>query len=220
MSESTHDHAAALPDSHSWWRDLRDAARGTRHDYTSGNIGRAIFLLAVPMVLEMLMKSLFAVSDVFWVARRGADAIATVGLTESLMIIVYTLAVGLSIAATATVARRVGEKDPDAAARAGVQDFSSSSSTPRSAAPATRRWRCACCSSCSRRSSCTRSPRSATWINLGVFWLFEIPFAWWLSTRGSVGYRSVFVAVLAAYSVMAAVSTVLFKRGRWRTHTV
>ena len=103
------------------WTDLRDAVRGTRHDYTTGSIGRAIFLLAVPMVLEMVMESLFAVSDVFWVGRLGPDAVATVGLTESMMIIVYTLAVGLSIAVTATVARRVGEKNPDDAARAAVQ---------------------------------------------------------------------------------------------------
>ena len=103
------------------WTDVRDAMRGTRHDYTSGSIGRAIFLLAVPMVLEMVMESLFAVSDVFWVGKIGPDAVATVGLTESMMIIVYTLAVGLSIAVTATVARRIGEKNPDAAARAAVQ---------------------------------------------------------------------------------------------------
>ncbi len=101
--------------------DLRDAVRGTRHDYTSGSIRRAIFLLAVPMVLEMVMESLFAVSDVFWVGKLGPDAVATVGLTESMMIVVYTLAVGLSIAVTATVARRIGEKNPDAAARAAVQ---------------------------------------------------------------------------------------------------
>jgi putative MATE family efflux protein len=105
----------------STWTDLRDAVRGTRHDYTSGSIERAIFLLAVPMVLEMVMESLFAVSDVFWVGRLGPDAVATVGLTESMMIVVYTLAVGLSIAVTATVARRIGEKNPDGAARAAVQ---------------------------------------------------------------------------------------------------
>lgn len=103
------------------WSDIRDAMRGTRHDYTSGSIERAIFLLAVPMVLEMVMESLFAVSDVFWVGRLGPDAVATVGLTESMMIVVYTLAVGLSIAVTATVARRIGEKNPDSAARAAVQ---------------------------------------------------------------------------------------------------
>ena len=103
------------------WRDVRDAMRGTSHDYTDGPIGRAIFLLAVPMVLEMMMESLFAVSDVFFVSKLGANAIATVGLTESLMIIVYTIAMGLSISATAVVARRVGEGDKDAAGRAAVQ---------------------------------------------------------------------------------------------------
>jgi putative MATE family efflux protein len=109
------------PSTRGTWRDLRDAVRGTSHDYTDGPIGRAIFLLAVPMVLEMMMESLFAVSDVFFVSKLGADAIATVGLTESLMIIVYTIAMGLSISATAVVARRVGEGDTDAAGRAAVQ---------------------------------------------------------------------------------------------------
>jgi putative MATE family efflux protein len=103
------------------WSDVRDAVRGSRHDYTSGSIRRAIFLLAVPMVLEMVMESLFAVSDVFWVGKLGPDAVATVGLTESMMIVVYTLAVGLSIAVSATVSRRIGEKNPDGAARAAVQ---------------------------------------------------------------------------------------------------
>ncbi len=111
---------AAAP-ARSVWSDVRDAVRGTRHDYTSGSIGRAIFLLAVPMVLEMVMESLFAVSDVFWVGKIGPDAVATVGLTESMMIIIYTLAAGLSIAVSATVARRIGEKNPDGAARAAVQ---------------------------------------------------------------------------------------------------
>jgi len=103
------------------WSELRLAARGTKHDYTTGSIGRAIFLLAVPMVLEMVMESVFAVVDIFWVARLGPDAVATVGLTESLMAVVYTLAIGLAIGATATVARRIGEKNPDAAARAAMQ---------------------------------------------------------------------------------------------------
>lgn len=103
------------------WAQVRDALRGTEHDYTQGEIGVAIMLLSVPMVLEMLMESLFALSDIFFVSRLGANAIAVVGLTESLMIIVYTLAMGLSIAVTAIVARRIGEKDPEAAARAAVQ---------------------------------------------------------------------------------------------------
>jgi putative MATE family efflux protein len=103
------------------WRDVRDAIRGSEHDYTAGPIGRAIFLLAIPMVIEMGMESLFAVVDVFFVGKLGASAVATVGLTESLMIVLYTIAFGLSIGATATVSRRIGEKDADGAARAAVQ---------------------------------------------------------------------------------------------------
>lgn len=105
----------------SLWRDIRDALKGTQHDYTHGPIGRAILLLAVPMVIEMMMESVFAVVDVFFVGRLGAAAVATVGLTESLMIVLYTIAFGLSIGATATVSRRIGEKDADGAARAAVQ---------------------------------------------------------------------------------------------------
>ena len=104
-----------------FWNDLAAALRGSSHDYTSGPIGRAIFLLAVPMVIEMAMESVFAVVDVFFVGRLGAAAVATVGLTESLMIVIYTVAFGLSIGATATVPRRIGEKDADGAARAAVQ---------------------------------------------------------------------------------------------------
>jgi len=103
------------------WRTLREAVRGSSIDYTSAPLGRAIIMLAVPMVLEMAMESIFAVADVFWVAHLGADAVATVGLTESMMTIVYTLAMGLSIGATAIVARRVGERDHEGAARAAVQ---------------------------------------------------------------------------------------------------
>jgi putative MATE family efflux protein len=113
--------AAAPPPSGGLWRDIRDAMRGMEHDYTQGPIGRAVFLLAVPMVLEMSMESIFAVVDAFFVGRLGPAAVATIGLTESLMVVIYTVAMGLSIGATATVARRIGEKDPDGAARATVQ---------------------------------------------------------------------------------------------------
>jgi len=117
-ADAHHDPAPHTP---GWWRDLRDAARGTSHDYTEGALGRAIFLLAVPMVLEMVMESLFAVSDVFFVSRLGAAAVATVGLTESMMIVVYTIAMGLAIAAAAMISRRIGEQDPEAAAVTTVQ---------------------------------------------------------------------------------------------------
>ena len=106
------------------WSSIVEAVRGSHHrDYTKGAIGRSIFLLAVPMVLEMLMESIFAVVDIFWVSYLGTDAAATVGLTESIMTLIYALAIGLSIGATATVARRIGERNPDGAARAAVQSI-------------------------------------------------------------------------------------------------
>lgn len=113
--------AAAPPPASGVWASLRDAVRGTRQSYTDGPIGRAIVLLAVPMVLEMSMESVFAVMDVFFVSRLGAASVATVGLTESLLVLVYTMAMGLSIGVTATVARRIGEGDADGAARTAVQ---------------------------------------------------------------------------------------------------
>lgn len=102
-------------------REIRDALRGTDRDYTTGPLGEALLLLAVPMVLEMVMESVFAVVDVYWVASLGAPAVAAVGLTESVLSLMYAVAMGLSMGATALVARRVGEKDPEGAARSAVQ---------------------------------------------------------------------------------------------------
>jgi putative MATE family efflux protein len=105
------------------WATLREAVRGSRLDYTTAPIGRAVIMLAIPMVMEMAMESIFAVADVFWVAHLGADAVATVGLTESMLTLIYTAAMGLSIGATALVARRTGEHDAEGAARAAGQSI-------------------------------------------------------------------------------------------------
>ncbi|HSU27855.1 MAG TPA: MATE family efflux transporter, partial [Chitinophagaceae bacterium] len=101
------------------WRSLR----GEEHDYTQGSIRVAIVLLAIPMILELSLESVFAVVDMFFVGKLGANAIATVGLTELAITIIYSVAIGLSTAATAVVSRRIGEKDPDAAAHAGMQSI-------------------------------------------------------------------------------------------------
>jgi len=105
----------------SMWASIREALRGSHQDFTAGSLNRAIMLLAIPMVLEMVLESLFAVVDVFWVGRLGADAVATVGLTESLLSLIIAVGFGLGMSTTAMVARRIGEKDPKDAAVAGVQ---------------------------------------------------------------------------------------------------
>src|SRR5260370_19610869 len=87
-----------------FWASVREAIRGSDQDFTTGSMNRAIFLLASPMVLEMAMESLFAIVDVFWVARLGSDAVATVGLTESMLALVFSVAMGLSLSTTAMVA--------------------------------------------------------------------------------------------------------------------
>src|SRR5947208_5651849 len=113
--------ATAATPQRSLWSSLVEAVRGSHQDYTAGSLNRAILLLAVPMVLEMVLESLFAVVDVFWVGRLGANAVATVGLTESMLSLVFAVGMGLSLSTTAMVARRIGEKDPSGAAIAGVQ---------------------------------------------------------------------------------------------------
>jgi putative MATE family efflux protein len=111
------------PASQSWWLNIREALRGSQRDYTQGPIGTAIIILAIPMVLEMIMESVFALVDIFFVIKLGADAAATVGLTEAIITLIYAIAMGLSIGAAATVARRIGEQDRDGAAHAAAQSL-------------------------------------------------------------------------------------------------
>lgn len=106
---------------HSFWQVVKESLNGVERDYTQGSIRKAVFLLAVPMILELSLESVFAVVDMFFVSKLGENAIATVGLTESVITIVYSVAIGLSTAATAIVARRTGEKDYDSGAHAGAQ---------------------------------------------------------------------------------------------------
>ena len=106
-----------------WFALIKEALFGSRQDFTAISVNRAIVLLAIPMVLEMAMESLFGIVDIFFVAHLGADATATVGITEGLLVLVYAVAFGLSMGTTAVVARRVGEHDKDGAAEAAVQSI-------------------------------------------------------------------------------------------------
>ncbi|MDZ7626034.1 MAG: MATE family efflux transporter [Ignavibacteriaceae bacterium] len=107
----------------SLWQELKDAIRGSEADYTEIKIGKAVFLLAVPMILELIMESTFAVVDIFFVGKLGPSAIATVGLTETYLFLLYSIGMGLSMAVTAIVARRIGEKEKEKAGISAVQSI-------------------------------------------------------------------------------------------------
>ncbi|MDX1638347.1 MAG: MATE family efflux transporter [Balneolaceae bacterium] len=123
----TEEKQAGPPDRREWYvqllRDILGSIKGIEYDFTRGSIGRAILLLSIPMVLEMAMESIFAVVDIFFVAKLGADAVATVGITESILTLIYAIAMGLSMATTAIVSRRIGEKNREGAAISAVQSI-------------------------------------------------------------------------------------------------
>ena len=101
------------PNRPNWWRLLKDALRGKEYEYTQGSLSTAIFLLAIPMVFEMVMESVFALIDIYFVSQVSTNAVATIGLTESVVSLIYAVAVGISMAATAVIARRIGEGDQE-----------------------------------------------------------------------------------------------------------
>lgn len=104
-----------------FWKDLRESLRGSDQDFTTGNLGRAVTLLAIPMVLELSMQSVFSVVDVFFVARLGPDSVATVGLAESVLTLIFAVATGLAMGTAAIVARRIGEKKKEEVGIVAVQ---------------------------------------------------------------------------------------------------
>lgn len=105
----------------SFFKDIGEAVSGTEQDFTEGKLSRAILLLSIPAVLEMVMESVFVIVDIYFVSKLGADAVATVGITESIVTVIYAIAIGLGTATTSMVSRRIGEKNPDAASVAAFQ---------------------------------------------------------------------------------------------------
>lgn len=105
----------------SLFRDILEAVSGSEQDFTEGKLSRAILLLSIPAVLEMIMESIFVIADIFFVSRLGADAVATVGITESMITIIYAIAIGLGTATTSMVSRRIGEKNNEEASRTAFQ---------------------------------------------------------------------------------------------------
>ena len=109
------------PNQSNWWSLLKEAIRGKNYDYTQGSLKKAIILLAIPMVFEMVMESVFALVDIYFVSQVSTNAVATIGLTESVVTLIYAVAVGISMAATAVIARRIGEGNQEGAKNTATQ---------------------------------------------------------------------------------------------------
>ena len=123
MNEANDIQTKPVAGSTSIWQELKNAIRGTEADYTQISMKKAIFLLAVPMILELIMESTFAVVDIYFVGKLGPSAVATVGLTETYLFLLYSIAMGLAMAVTAIVARRIGEKNKEDAGNSAIQSI-------------------------------------------------------------------------------------------------
>jgi putative MATE family efflux protein len=121
MSRDDENDAKSEHQNENWFQVIRGSLSGKQHDFTTGGIHKAVVILAIPMMLEMAMESLFAITDIYWVSSLGRDAAAAVGLTESILTLFYAVGIGLSMALTARIARRIGEKKPEAASAAAAQ---------------------------------------------------------------------------------------------------
>lgn len=208
--------------SSSFWASVREALRGSHQDYTQGSLTRAIFLLAVPMVLEMLMESLFAIVDVFWVARLGAESVATVGLVEAMLTVMYAVGMGLGLSATAMVARRIGEKDREGAAVAGVQAITLGLFAGLSmGAPCLRIVSIGnigydyemVMMQAFNGAGDTLTP---TIVNFFGFIVLEIPLAYALAIPLGMRANGVYWAITVSESAIAVAMVLMFRRGRWK----
>src|SRR5215470_10073925 len=123
MSFDAHAPSVETAVNNSFWSIVKEAVWGSQRDFTTGSLRIAIFILSVPMIIEMMAESLFAIVDIFFVSRLGSSSVAVVSITESMMYLIYSVAIGLSIGATATVARRIGEKDKEGAAKAATHSI-------------------------------------------------------------------------------------------------
>ncbi len=175
-------------------------------DYTSGPVGRALGLLAIPMMLEMSMESIFAVVDIAFVSRLGTDAVAAVGITEALVTVLYGIAIGLGMGVTAMVSRRVGAKDNDAAATITGQTIWLGVGYPMYAVGMIM-------IQALNGAGDTSTPSA---LNLLCFWLVQIPLAFWLAKSAALGPDGVFLAIVISESLLTVLSVILFRRGAWK----
>ena len=238
-------------ESQSAWRRantfLREALRDNDEDFTSGPIKRALGLLAIPMMLEMAMESVFAVVDIAFVAQLGTDAVAAVGITEALLTILYSLAIGLGIAAATLVGQNLGAKKPDRAERSvwaaarfnaifmAVSGlilivFASIITGWFVDEPEALRWGTNCMRILGlgfpmyavgmvvvQAMNGAGDTGTPATLNLICFWLLQLPLAYWLATQAGWGPNGAFTAIVVAESLLTVLAVLVFRRGQWKS---